>query len=582
MVKKHSPGGCKCCTHCDLFYDQFATDSISGYDHKTGDWTVGSGVLSTESRDAELSEHITYAGTAYLASVKLRGSEAAGNAYLIFGYKDASNYYRLEIVLSATADYCGSVTLFKVISGSATQIFSYPILWLSTNAWHTITACVRDSQMTGSYADTVEIIVEVKTAHGTTRIFRENPVTFTDGFGIGVGVTDNTGTVDFDDLRLRMHYDDDPTCPKCPMDCQIVLYEDDAPDEFSDNSLDCEFTLTGTVASASHIVMMTGASSMINKIPNPDDDNTGVLVAHVAASTAGQKIRLYAACASGTVGAWGELDFTAGDTKIRLNVGGADAELSCTLALGVSYRAQLCVTPYTVRFHVGTICRLAAVIDDSLVRGNFSGITNTGGDATVTYYDYQRHLSPITGEPCNPCETACEECLDASPPPDMYVVIAGITKCYNDQCPTCAPNVWQNGAHYLVFDPGWIQVGECCAWAQSLCSILNEYYPEGDPRRIVFYGNMNFWLCLYWDPKTNKHVIELKFTYYCSFWTNPWSSSYEIYYYRYYAESDTKYDCDNLNGLELAFDYCYLNNDPYYSVTPPDPLIPTSVKVYTA
>jgi hypothetical protein len=115
----------KCCCDvsesCTIFSDEFTTDDLAeNWTEISGEWSIGSGVLSTSDSDAILTCNTTltpFENHAVVAKINLGTYNSGKKVRILFNYIDTDNYNYAEFWYNSTYQYQVSVKVVSRVGG---------------------------------------------------------------------------------------------------------------------------------------------------------------------------------------------------------------------------------------------------------------------------------------------------------------------------------------------------------------------------------------------------------------------------------------------------------------------------------
>jgi hypothetical protein len=197
---------CFCCTlACTILTDNYGSNTIANYDQRDGTWSIGSGVLSTSSTTGLIIHNTTTrdnTGQVIVSINELNTGEIAG---VVGAYVDDDNYLlaELECLDDGIGDW--AVRLIERVGGVETTLDELSGTILNFGATHGVWLC-----WTGTYAS-----VRLD-GSPSTHIFWESSLV---GNKVGIKVTNNTGTLNFDGFNIQDSFDNVATCQECDAHC---------------------------------------------------------------------------------------------------------------------------------------------------------------------------------------------------------------------------------------------------------------------------------------------------------------------------------------------------------------------------
>jgi hypothetical protein len=190
-----------CCESCTIFSDYFSTDDLATeWTEVSGDWSIGSGVLSTSDSNAILTCNTTYPGGGFhnhVIQVSLKAS-TDNRSRIIFGYDAGAgthNYVEL---------YCiGSGSYVYIKKSDGTTIATKTSSTFTNGNTYVFKVCVSSSYASVMYNDTFVVGGYVNSS--TTSV------------GVGTGTT--SASLPFDAFLFSKHASELSGCPQCVDNC---------------------------------------------------------------------------------------------------------------------------------------------------------------------------------------------------------------------------------------------------------------------------------------------------------------------------------------------------------------------------
>lgn len=437
-----------------MFSDNFTRDDSSSlgthWTEVAGDWEISSNRLIVASAGAvvicDTEQDVPFVVEATCSP------EQDAAPRVIVDYTDDDNYLFVEVEWTAESK---SIFLYRRSGGDDTML-AYRGHVADDAETFTIRVCVEYDDEEEEYRVKGMIVGLAGTLVSTTASSIDTTV------GLGSGTADEPRFTLFD---LKLHADEDATCPECGTpDCYVAT--DDFGDTTSITDLGSGWTETAGDSSiaAGELVLPSGASI------SPTFSRALPFVMEIAAEIDdGEMLKVLVDYTDASNHHRVELEYDGTDIILRLyaRAGGTDTlKSSMTLPLfyGSSVILWVCVTDSSVGAKayadVSGPTKYFAVADQEATPASTAVVIEAaGGQIELTSWGWQKHREE--NESCPVC-AHCLNCSDPGNPPRVFeIVISGLS--YRDafRCADCEDLNGTYYAEYYGFDTDTGYIPEC-------------------------------------------------------------------------------------------------------------------------
>lgn len=221
-MKTKNQVGCPCCAGCTIAEDTFdrADSDTTGWDEISGTWEILSAKLvNTGAGVALFGTQFPLAVTQQLASASFSAADDGDTVRVIIAADaTAASYLAAEVLVSST---CAALKLFKVVSGTPTQLAQLLIREVPADAVHLLRVCYAPDSSGGDAK-----LIAFLTLEDGSEFSCASTVTATIDDYAGLAVTAVTSAVSFTNFKLSYTSADEPTCKACEPNCLLVFETD--------------------------------------------------------------------------------------------------------------------------------------------------------------------------------------------------------------------------------------------------------------------------------------------------------------------------------------------------------------------
>ncbi len=201
---------CCCGPSCDVCADKFGgADPLSdNWEGDTGDFTKSGGELTSTATNKSIACKTEASGSDHYASADVKGSNAGDQAIVIVAWTDNDNY----LYGFVNFGNFGVLRIYKVVSGTHTQLATTSTITISTATFHQLEVCYSEDGASSTLHATLTL------DSGTRHTVRDETVGSFTGKQAGLGVRSTPGTVTFDNFDFdRLDTPEETgSCPMCP------------------------------------------------------------------------------------------------------------------------------------------------------------------------------------------------------------------------------------------------------------------------------------------------------------------------------------------------------------------------------